>query len=684
MHKHLDVLETLPAQSISITVIEDAQAGEFGDSCIGIAWLEGIKPVRIRLNMQQNSHVKCWDRILVQGKIQPPKEASMMSYWRKGCIGRVRINSYKHLSQPFPFAVLSRARNHALDLYPASGGDGAVLIQSISFGYRSNLFQSDMYGKIKAVGLAHLVAVSGAHLSIVASAATILLRRIRIPRRLLSLLIIIFIMLFVAFVGAPPSALRAAIMLLCALMSFFAQRRASALSALALCMALFMCIDPPVAVSVSFALSAVSTLCIVLFARLAISWVDALLGGLVHLIAEVVGVTLVAVCATLPFSLSLFSQISLVSFAANLVALPSFSILCAGGILSACLHAIPFIGPWLLQSTVAFASLFCKLVAGLSSFPFSCVPAQGDFIVLLVIVVGCFVALYVFWPQPQPLRARVLCGLSVLVLALSFIVLPALHGPEIVMLDVGQGDAIVLRDRGKVVLIDTGNKDTAVLAGLARHSIAHIDMVVISHPDDDHCGSIDAILDVVDVGSVGVAADLLDCSCQNCLKLRSCVQGCPLVALHQGDYLRWGVFSALVAGPKCFHDEGSNDDSVVLQVFVDSNNDEQPDISGIFSGDAESPILDALHNQGWLSAAHIYKVAHHGSDEGASDSVLSWMQPRIALVSVGKDNRYGHPAASTIQMLQAHNVSVYRSDLQGDVVCSLGTNDIRVRGRGIQ
>jgi competence protein ComEC len=256
---------------------------------------------------------------------------------------------------------------------------------------------------------------------------------------------------------------------------------------------------------------------------------------------------------------------------------------------------------------------------------------------------------------------------------------PAFHGDEVVMLDVGQGDAFILRSANQAMMIDTGNQDAAVLAGLARHDIRALDALVITHADDDHCGSLAAILDVVEVRRVCVARDLMTCDAPSCVQLRAVLRGCEVVEISRGDTITLGDFSAVEVSPDIYEDDGGNADSIVLDVRVDCNHDNAVDWTGLFCGDAEVEVLDHLVSEGRIGKVDLLKVGHHGSKVAVDDDVLSVLGPQVSLVSVGAGNRYGHPAQVTIEALERCGSRVLRTDTSGDVVCSLTAEQMSVR-----
>ena len=239
------------------------------------------------------------------------------------------------------------------------------------------------------------------------------------------------------------------------------------------------------------------------------------------------------------------------------------------------------------------------------------------------------------------------------------------------MLDVGQGDAILIRDGTRNLLIDTGKSDAMLLKALARQRVYHLDMVVITHLDDDHCGALSVLDGTIQVDHVCFALGLIEAQSENATiqaaekLLRS---GAP-ESLVKGDMLYLSQhISLLVIWPEDMVSKGANEDSICLCLFYDADGDSQPEFTALFTGDAESMVLDRIIGDVPGEQFDIFKVGHHGSKKAVTPSQIERMAVRIALISVGKDNRYGHPSSDTINTLEAAAVVIYRTDLNGDIV----------------
>lgn len=680
MKDHQQAVEDAPASLFIFRVVEDPQAGDFGDSCIATTMLDNGMTVRVRVNLLEGHDVKCWDTFSAQCRIKPGSVGAGPYYWQKRCAGTVTIHSYTRSNRVDVLSVLRTVRQIGTSLFAQAGGKEGALLQALVLGDRGALFASDFYGDVKAAGLAHIVAVSGSHLAVVIASLVLLLRVIGCPRRVAFAIEVVFICAFVLLTGAPQSAIRSAIMVVCGLAAFFAQRRASALNALSVCALIMIAADPFLSLSVSLALSAGATLGIILFARYFSEWCACCTRGRFRLVCDIIGMTCAATMLTLPLSVSAFGQLPLVSPLANVIATPLFTLLCVGGSITVALAIVlPATTVVTVPCMAAVAGVFCQAVTACAHLPAACVPATGSFIVLgLVAGIVCW-ALWAAWPQPRAAGVGAAAAMAIAAAAVFLVLLPGVHGDEIVMIDVGQGDALLVRTARNALLIDTGNQDAALLAGLARNDVRSLDAVVLTHADDDHCGSLSALLDVVSVGRICVAADLMECTAESCVKLRGKLEGHQVELLEAHDSLYLGGFTATVVSPAGYSHDGGNADSLVLSVSDDANRDGRTDWTALFCGDAESEVLDRLAAQGSLNAVDIFKVGHHGSKAAVDEAVMDTLSPQISLVSVGANNRYGHPAQKTIDTLAASGSQVLRTDRSGDVICSLQAEQMSVR-----
>ncbi len=645
-----------------------------------------------------------------------PSESSASYSWRNGTAAQANVSTYERKDRSDMLGLLLVCRNKVLSMLSLNNSDneltgdtnrddmfspseenpqdnttmqstgprsGAYVLAALVCGWKEDLRQSSVYQSFKVAGLAHLVAVSGAHLSIVAVFVTSMLAALRVPRLVATALQIGLLLCYLVLAAAPPSAIRAAFMAFCAMLSFSAKRRPAAINALAICIIICIALKPTTAMSVPFTLSALSTLGILIFSGLFSSWIQALIARIPGFARDALALTCASGLLTTPFSAALFAQIPLVAPLANMVVAPLFPFVCAGGLL-VCVFSlfIPPLSGLLLSVCCAATEGFVALVELLSRIPYASIPVDGSPLIGLLLSVSIASILWIVWPS---LRPRFLVGALLVFLCFAIgaiVVLPRFAPDEIVMLDVGQGDAILLRSKGSVVLIDTGNHDQLLRQALARHGVAHIDAVIISHSDDDHMGSLASLKGVVQVDTVLLARDALTCTCTSCRALLHCADtlvGTDAVqGLSIGDQVQVGVFRLVTVWPEAYVEDGENADSLSLLSTADCNDDGRTDWSALFVGDAENEQLTQMLAESNIENIDIYKVGHHGSKNAIDNETACALSPEIALIGVGANNRYGHPSEEALSALEQAGTEVFRTDEQGDVSCEITADKITV------
>ena len=666
------------------TAEEDAKQGDFGATVRAVAHSESSgeeHAVSVTLPKGE-SGIFYGDSFSATCALSQPREASAERFYLQGIDAVSSPGPIERLDNSCSVGgVPASVRKSAIALFDGQGDVGA-LCQALVCGYREQLRETDMYAACKTVGVAHLVAVSGAHLSITCGMIASVLQVVRTPRRFSLAIQLAVLSIYLVLTGMPISALRAAAMAVVGMTSFFARRRRATLSALGACIVVIVAISPQSSVSISFFLSAMSTLGIIALMPLISSWLSAV--PIVRRIAEPLALTLASMVATTPFSAALFSQLPLVSPVANLAVAPLFTLALTVSLVgSVASLAAPVVAPLALPFANGAAFLLAQAITIFAEIPFACVPISLSVSWGLALSIAGPLLLWILWPQLTG-ETIFAMGSAACACAIVFVVIVPLFRPsEIVMLDVAQGDAFLVRSKGSAVLIDTGNHDTLLKESLARQGIFHLDAVLITHADDDHCGSLQALDGVVAIDSVLVARDAVTCDCESCERLiasaSSVVGNSNVEPLAVGDTVTCGEFSLNVIWPHKFNDEGGNADSLCLLASLATSGGTW---TALFCGDAESDQLKEMIDEGTLGDIDIYKVGHHGSKAALTESIVEAIRPEISLVSVGSGNRYGHPAAKTLSLLENVGSHVFRTDEMGDVSCEFSNDGIRVTALG--
>lgn len=234
------------------------------------------------------------------------------------------------------------------------------------------------------------------------------------------------------------------------------------------------------------------------------------------------------------------------------------------------------------------------------------------------------------------------------------------------VIDVGQGDAILIREGGKAVLIDGGDVTAGdqLVKDLAALRVDHLDLVVATHPHADHIGGLPGVLRTFPVGrymdnglphTTAAYAKLMALVDEHAIPYQAAKRGAKIKLSPDATFTVLFPDGVPLTGTR----SDLNANSVVLRLDHGEN-------SFLFVGDAEADTERALVDDG-IDPVDVLKVAHHGSEHSSTAAFLDAVAPRIAVISVGEGNKYGHPDDATLTALEARHVEVYRTDRDGTV-----------------
>ncbi|MEV6930304.1 ComEC/Rec2 family competence protein [Dactylosporangium sp. NPDC051485] len=514
----------------------------------------------------------------------------------------------------------------------------------------------------KTTGLTHLTAVSGANLAILIGLVLAVARWGRAGPRVAAVVCVVALAGFVVLVRPSPSVLRAAAMGGLALVALALGRPRAAVPSLAAGVLGLVVVDPELAVDAGFALSVLATGGLVLIAP---RWREALQArGWPRVAAEAFAVPAAAQAACAPVIVAISGGVGLTTVPANLLAEPAVAPATILGIFSAVLSPLAptaaafaaWLASWPARWLVLIAHRGADVPAGVLPWPSG--TAGGLLLALLV------TALLVGFRFPAVRRAVLVTTVAAVLGAVPVRLVAAGWPPPgwlIVACDVGQGDALALAaGPGAAVVVDAGPDPEPVDGCLRRLGVRRVPLLVLSHFHADHVGGLDGVLRGRAVGGL-LAPDFAEPVAARAAVL---AHGLPRVAGPPGAALDVGGVHLVVLAPVrplAGTRSDPNNNSLVLAVTTGG-------VRLLLTGDAETEeqlSLLAADDPGVLRA-EVLKVAHHGSpyqDEGFLEAVA----PRIALVSVGAGNDYGHPSPVLMARLVRGGAQVLRTDEHGDL-----------------
>ncbi len=535
-------------------------------------------------------------------------------------------------------------------------------------------------GDFRRAGLAHLTAVSGANVAIVLALLLWPLRRRAVDRRVQAAAGVLGILGFVALAGPSPSVVRAAAMGVVALLALATGRARAAVPALAASVVVLLLADPSLADDAGFALSVAATAGIVLLAP---GWSRRLRRHrLPGPVADALAVSAAAGLLTAPLVAGLSGLVSLVSLPANLLAAPAVAPATVLGLLAtltapvspALADLLVWLAGWPTRWLVVVAERAAAVPDGATGWPAG---TAGALLLAALLMTGA--AVLTRWPRTRALALAALVGIVVLGWpARQATIGWPVPGTVLVACDVGQGDALVLpTSAGAGILVDTGPDPALVDGCLTRLGIDDLPLVLLSHLDADHAGGLVGALTGRDVGVV--ATGVLGPGDDRLGGIRASVTaaGGELTSMVAGDARTVGTALVEVLAPRPT-DATPGIEPNALSMLVRIT---QHGLRVLTTGDLGADTEARLLRRGLDLRADVLKVPHHGSGDNAP-AFLAATGARVAVISVGAENTYGHPTARLLDWLTAEGMQIHRTDREGDVAISGSAGSWGVAARG--
>ena len=553
-------------------------------------------------------------------------------------VATTRAESVEPLDAPLsPWSVRVKRESVAAigrALPPAS----AALLAGLLLGDRTEL-PRDIDDAFRRAGVYHVLAVSGFNVGILAASVWALCRLLRVPHRPSAVVAIVVVIAFALVVGPEPSVLRAVVMAVLVLLASLLDRDASVTNSLALAALAILAVRPGDLFDPGFQLSFAATLGIV---------IAPVPRGVV---AGAVGVSAAAQAAVLPIALTHFNQLSTIGIVANLGVVPLAGVATVVGLVAVGLSFVSEI-----VAAVAFDALWPVLLA-LRGVVLLAAQVPGAVVHLPApgwLAITCYaagLAALLVWHQRagKPRRALLLLGIALVALAVGCAAWPLVRPADgllrLTILDVGQGDAIVIEmPDGRAILVDAGSGgpmrldagERVVAPFLWNRGILRLAGIAVTHDDNDHAGGVTAIRRLFAIDEEWAAA-------------------APMAPHRFGRAVIAPLAASAVPGGR------RNDGALVLRVDMGL-------ASFLLTSDIGAVRERELVGAGARLESTVLKVAHHGSRSSTGPDLLRAVGPRLAAISVGARNAYGHPDPAVLGRLAAGGTQIYRTDRDGALI----------------
>ena len=674
------------------TLLEASSSGD-GSSEVTLALDNGLQILaRVR-----EPTAPTGSRLLVRGRLEPfdaarnPEEPSEREIEReRGFDGR--LEEAQVLAVGAQSAWDSRtllARAHAwahAQLHDRLGEPAASVVAGELWGERSALPPA-LRNEFQETGTVHVLVTAGLHVGALAALCVALLTLLALPRWTTCIAAIALVWGFVWWSGAQLPAVRAATMATAALAARACGRATFSWNALAIA-ALAITLARPASVgTISFALSFSCVGAIFACAGPLEGWIDSRV-ALPGRVREALVVSLATQLGVWPLGAAAFLQFTPYAVAANLAVVPCVAATMAlgagqlafawsGPLAQAFANCNSWLLAWMLAAVQTISALPAAAIA-MTPAPAWCIAAYD----------AALLAAPLLWRSPSTqlgINAARTLAVAIILLATQCVLWPP-RGIEgrlrITVLDVGQADAIVIQTpRGHALLVDAGGRlergppssgsvaeqigERIVVPFLLRHGIHALDAIIISHPHGDHAGGVAPVLRRLRVDAVADGGQRYGGHAYQDAIALARDQGVPIVYPRAGTI--WQTDDGMVLqflGPS-------------LPFIADSRNDINENSIAFtlrygpfcmfFTGDAGAAAEERFLAEGADLRCAILKVGHHGSAYSSTVAFIAAVRPTYAIVSVGRHNMFGHPAASTIQTLQRFGATVYRTDENGAV-----------------
>jgi competence protein ComEC len=541
----------------------------------------------------------------------------------------------------------------------------AGIMEAMLLGVSGDL-DSEIKDLYRRNGIAHILAISALHISILGATLYRLLRKLGLSYPLAGIPVILLLIAYGWMTGFSSSTIRAVMMFSLMLIGDMLGRTYDMLTAAGIA-CLYMLIEQPVRIlDAGFLLSFSAVLTLGLLSPAVEEllpwdsrWKNSLVSGIMIQII------------TAPIIIHFYYEFPVYGFLLNFIVIPLMTPLIICGMLGLFLYpCLPSAGAAVIQPCGWILMLYQWLCEHVEQLPGAVlhigVMAWWEILLYYVVLVG----IYMLWKYRR--RSMILIWLA---LYIGILLLTSPHQLQITMLDVGQGDSILLQTPdGQMILLDGGSSTRSsigtyvITPAVKYYGSNQLDYVFVSHMDSDHVNGIEELIERSMNHGLQIKRLVLPKTADGDAEFEALIQqaqnaGIAVYIMNQGETIQMGrvVLQCLYPGDTGSEGDSANNNSMVISVSYGS-------FDMLFTGDLEAIGEQLLMEQQVLGRYNVLKVGHHGSSGASSRIFLEQIQPEIALISCGRKNRYGHPHEETLERLQEQNAEVYCTKEDGAIV----------------
>lgn len=559
------------------------------------------------------------------------------------------------------------------------------LLSGMLIGEKSNL-QKEIQKDFRDSSLSHVLAISGMHVSYVMIGITFVINKLKFSKKMSKIVIILILLFFIILTGKTASVTRACFMSSYIILASLFHKKAHVLGSISISLLIILIINPYFILDIGLQLSYGGTIGIVLIYSILKKYkkkkedktgrIKKVLYKIKDKIIDTILITISANLVIFPIVLFHYNIMSFTFIISNLLISPIIGIIIILGFLSV---FVSYIVSPISKIMFFFLQIFLSVLAQIAHFcaelPLSKVyfPTPKIYIIIIYYI---FLIYFILVKNKiitgKKIDKKVFIIFTIIVIILNLILNFIPKTFTISFIDVGQGDSMLISTpKGKNILVDGGGSrdETTFNIGkqtlipyLLNKGITKLDYIIISHFDSDHATGVAQILGKIDVSSIILTRQLEENDIYRHILSIAKEKKIKLIYVKEGDVLKIGGIKISIIHPenKLMINNPMNNNSIVCKVEYNS-------FSMLLTGDIEMEAEELILRKNINLKADVLKVAHHGSKTSTTGEFLKAINPKVALIGVGKNNNFGHPSNEVIQRLKENGTRIYRTDENGEI-----------------